>query len=229
MEQVSGEVSVMKRVIRIIMTVSLMTVLVAVTAGSVFASGGNVTYKGHADKFIFEPRSSYSPTDLFDENTKGIMPGDSITETINIKNDSAVTVKIYMKSLGAADGAFATKEESAEFLSKLTLTAGGEKATADIGGGYSEWKLLGTFEKGANKDLDIVLNVPIDLDNASMDKIGYIRWQFAVEEVGGTTPEKPDDDSGAKTGDYVRLWLPIILGAAACLAVIIIIARRKKD
>ena len=81
----------------------------------VYAADGKVTYSGNAGNFVFEPGSEHSLTDLF-PNFKGVMPGDTLTQKITVKNnaDNKVKVKIYIRSLGA-------HEDSAEFLSQLGL------------------------------------------------------------------------------------------------------------
>ena len=64
-------------------SVLLVFVLLLACTQAIFA-GGTVTYKGDAEKFVFTPGSGYSATDLFTD-FKGVMPGDSITQRVQIK------------------------------------------------------------------------------------------------------------------------------------------------
>lgn len=200
----------------------LVLVMVLAMSVNVFATDvdGSVTYEGKAKEFIFAPGSKYSPTDLF-TNFKGVMPGDVLTEQIVVKNakSTGVKVKIYMRSLGA-------QLDSDEFLSqmKLTVKQNGQaklfEAPADQTAQLTEWTLLGTLSAGGEATLDVELNVPITMGNEFADEIGYLDWQFKVEEI----PETP------KTGDTSNLvfYGGIAILSLALIAVILVMNKRKK-
>ena len=193
----------------------------------VFAADGNVTYSGDAGKFIFAPGSEYSPTDLF-PNFKDVMPGDSITQPITVKNDASnkVKVKIYMRSLGA-------RGDSAEFLSQLRIRV--EKsdnnimaymfdAAANETAQLTDWVCLGTLYSGGEVDLNVILDVPVELDNAYQQQIGYLDWEFMIEEyeIEPTDPEPP------KTGDDFQIWIWLGLMLMSLLALVILILAWKQ-
>ena len=211
---------------------SLLLVLVVVGSAVIPASAaGKVTYDGDARNFIFEPGSEYSPTDLFSDY-KNVMPGDSLTQRVTVRNDASneVKVKIYMRSLGA-------HEDSVEFLYQLRMTvrvvsdpetAYMFDAPADQTDGLTEWVLLGTLYSGGEVDLEVTLDVPIELGNEFQNAIGYLDWQFMVEEF----PIEPDDPEPPKTGDDFNVIMFAALAAVSALAVVILLIlgrRRKKE
>ena len=195
----------------------------------VSAANGKVTYAGQAEQFIFEPGSEYSPTDLF-PNFKGVMPGDTLTQQITVRNDAAkeVKVKIYIRSLGA-------HEDSVAFLSQLGLTVRKSvdnemaymfDAAADETAQLTDWVCLGTLYSGGEVNLDVVLSVPVELDNAYQDQIGYLDWEFMIEEY----PVEPDDPKPPLTGDdsNVWLWVAVLVGALVLSMILFVIWRRKE-
>lgn len=203
-----------KRVFVISLVVSLILLLGAPIA---VLAAGNVSYEGHSSGFVFEPGSESSPTDLFPE-LKNIMPGDSYTDTVEIKNNSAEkkTAKIYMRALGATEG-------SKEFLSELELTvkADGEEifnSTADQKAGLTDWVLLGEFKPGEAKTLTMNIHAPLEMGNEHQNAVGEFTWEFKVEE---------DSDPSVKTGDELNLalWLTL-LGASAASALALSIKRK---
>lgn len=178
--------------------VLMLTLLILATSiVPVLAEDGSVIYSGNAREFIFEPGSEYSPTDLF-PNYKGVMPGDSLTQMITVRNERKKTIiRVYMRALGA-------HEESEEFLSQLQLRVNevGDSelfnAPANETAQLTDWVHLGTLQSGGEIDLEVILDVPVELDNRFSNAIGYLDWEFMVEEYpvggGGNKPDpKPDE------------------------------------
>lgn len=205
----------------VILALALSAVLPA------YAADGKVTYDGEAQQFLFAPGSDHSLTDLF-PNFKGVMPGDSLTQKITVKNDASkeVKVKIYMRSLGA-------HEDSVEFLSQIGLkvqTSDDNEmaymfdAAANETAQLTDWVLLGTLYSGGEVNLDVTLTVPAELGNEFQEQIGYLDWEFKVEEF-----PVEEHDPKPPTGDNSNLGLYVVMGIGALSVLVILWAWRKKD
>lgn len=200
------------------LTICLALLLAAaLLCGSALAAA-SVTYEGGAEKFVFLPGSSLSASDLF-EGFKDVLPGDVLTQTIRVQNDSASSVRIYMRAdpVSAAD---------ADFLNQLHLSVtAGEKEIFDAQAGEQDGlannTLLGTFKKSGGTDLTVTLEVPAELGNEYMDRLGTVPWTFLAEEV--TADDTPE------TGDWFRpaVWIAAAAVLAGCI-VLLLIRRRKK-
>ena len=160
---------------------SLLLALCVIACAAVSASAdqqGNVVYSGDSGNFIFQPGTDYSVTDLFPE-LKDLMPGDTATQTIQIRNDASkkVKIKIYMRALGA-------HADSAALLSQLQLLVEQNsdtvlfEAPADQTAQLTDWVYLGTMYSGGTIDLDVTLNVPVELGNEFSNAVGYLDWEF---------------------------------------------------
>ena len=213
----------MKRIVRICTLLAALLLMVSLST-TAFAAG-TVTYDGDANKFIFALGSDYSPTDLFSD-FKNVMPGDTLTEQILIKNDTSnkVKIKVYMRSLGA-------QENTGDFLSQMNLTVEQDgdsimfAAPADETAQLTDWVYLGTVYSGGEITLDMTLEVPITIGNDYQNKIGYIDWEFKVEEL----PIEPTDPSIPQTGDTSNIFLytGLMLFSITALIILLLLGKRK--
>lgn len=201
----------MKNLTKLFSSLTFTLILLLSTTLTTFAADSNVTYAGEADKFIFEPGTGYSPTDLFD-NFKNVMPGDKVTESITITNKASDCdyVKVYLRAIAhdeagnpltydeafeAADGKDQTgvagqRDETvvtmADFLAQLSMKVyQGEEvlfeASPDELGGLSENVFLGELRQGETTTLTVELAVPIELGNEYASRVGEVDWVFTVE------------------------------------------------
>lgn len=215
----------LKAKMRMAIVASLALMLVLAMSLSAFA--GSVSYEGEAGGFVFSPGSSTSPTDLF-TNFTDVMPGDTLTDSVDIKNSSSKEAKIYMRALDATNG-------KNDFLSQMQLTVDGPAGTvsdapASQKGGLADWVLIGTFAPGTSTTLNLSLNVPISMGNDYQDAIGSVNWQFKAEtEDESEDGEEGEGGSGTKTGDDTNIYIWCGLGALAAVTTAVIVRRRKKS
>ena len=218
----------MKKFIKRFSALLLAAVILGSGVSAMAADNPSVVYSGNSGKFIFAPGSEYSPTDLF-PNFKDVMPGDSIYQPITVRNDASnrVKVKIYMRALGA-------HEDSEAFLSVLRLQVEKSEnnamahmfdAAASESAQLTDWVCLGTLYSGGEVNLHVILHVPTELDNRYQQQVGYLDWEFMVEEyeIEPTDPEAPD------TGDSAPVWLWAAAGGMSLFVLLFLVGKRRKE
>jgi hypothetical protein len=89
--------------------------------------------------------------------------------------------------------------------------------------GLAKRKLLGTFKQKGKTELTVTLEVPIELGNEHMNKLGIIPWTFIVEEI----PE----DTTPHTGDWYQsaLWLSVAGLLLLAIVLVLLMKRRARE
>lgn len=200
-----------------IITLCLSLLLALSLCGGALAAA-SVSFVGGAEKFVFLPGSEASDSDLF-ENFKGVVPGDVITQTITVKNNSTKQVRIYLKAEPVSD-------IHRDFLSQLSMTVDCKDkeifdAAASETAQLTNKTLLGIFKKNGSTELTVTLTVPKTLGNEYMGEIGIVPWTFMVEEI-------PEDDT-PHTGDWFQseVWLAIICMLIVAATALYVMKRRE--
>ena len=227
----------MKRTCKTIASLVMMLVLLLGIGATAYADG-IVSYKGGAEKFVFLPGSSYTDTDLFD-GFKGVMPGDTLTQTIEVRNRFLGTgsVKIYLRAVAHDEQTNPLSKEVAatgetvatmsDFLSKLYMEVwqGGTRiytGTPDQLDGLKNNVLLASVPRFGSVTLTVKLQVPKELGNEYANRVGEVDWVFTAEEL--------DPQGNPKTGDTSNLvlWIVVMVLCLAAIAVVAFLVLKKK-
>lgn len=227
----------MKRTCKTIASLVMMLVLLLGIGAPAYADG-TVNYQGGAEKFVFLPGSSYTDTDLFD-GFKGVMPGDTLTQTVEVRNRFLGTgsVRIYLRAVAhdeqtnplssavAASGE--TVATMSDFLSQLSMQVWqGDKCiytgSPDELDGLKNNVLLGTIPRFKSTTLTVKLQVPAELGNEYANRVGEVDWVFTAEEL--------DPQGNPKTGDTsnLTLWIVVMVVCLAAVAVVAFLILKKK-
>lgn len=238
----------MKKTCKTMLSLLLALVMALSLSVSAFAADPTVdiVYKGK-DKLLITPKTTeFTTTDLFGGGFKGVMPGDTRTETITFKNESTSRnsyVKLYIEAIphNAAnqpeDEAIADVEKMNGFLSQLTMKVTNAvdgkvifEGSPDKKGDLANSVLLGTFYRGAEKTiLKVELSVPQEMDNTYANMHGEVDWQFiAVEDSSGGG--KPTVTPGTLIQTGQLNWPIAVLAAAGGVLIALgwIILRKKR-
>lgn len=198
----------MKRFAKVLSCLLLAAAVLLTAAAPAFAAESSITYLGKTKGFQFQPGSTYTDTDMFD-SFKGVMPGDSRTETVTVTNKATDCdyIKLYLraqvhdeKDNPLSPGVAQTGETVAtmtEFLQQLSMKVyNGTQliysASPDELGGLAENVLLGTFRKDESARMTVELEVPLTLDNRFANRTGEVDWVFTAEAYDDPTPPNPD-------------------------------------
>ena len=227
----------MKNGIRRIST--LLMALALVLSLSVPAFASSVTFEGKSQGFALDGHNQLTTTDLFG-NFKNLMPGDSVSETITIRNVARDCdyIKLYIRAVPHSDGSnepVSSRVNDLEqnvasmenFLSQLYMEVyqGSSRiyhGSPDELDGFRDNVYLGRYKKNQGTTLTVTLNVPADLDNEYAFRAGEVDWVFTVECY---------DESGKLIQTGQNNWpiaVLLSLGVVVMAAGVVMISRKRK-
>lgn len=178
----------------------------------VYAEDMTITFNGKDQGFDFGNGSEYTATDLFD-NFKNVMPGDQLSQDITFVNNGqdADYIDLYMRiethdqdseKVNNADNE--TTASMLDFLKQIDMkiysgTRIIYESTADNPAQLTENTHLLRVSKNQSSDIRVEVNVPIELGNEYMDRVGAVDWIFTAEGKDRpqtpVTPDKPSEPS----------------------------------
>ena len=232
----------MKKLFSLLLAVMLLFSLALPAFAESVSDPGTVNIGvNKTNKIVVTPDlKAKTKTDLFG-NFKGVMPGDTRTEYIEIRNWALQYdyIKVYMQAIPhGADNApqiGVTPAENFDFLSQLELVVShdGEVIYHAKPGGAYELDQAGSLKdpvylgklKASNSiktmDLKVKLIVPAEMGNAFAHAEGEVDWAFYFEGY-----NNPSDIP--QTGDYIMIAVAVMAVSGAVLAVLLLRKKRKK-
>lgn len=218
---------------------TFLLALVLVLGLSVPALAAEVVFEGRSKGFSVGSDNHLTASNLFG-NFEGVMPGDSLSETITIRNlaRDCDYIKLYIRAVPHSDGgnrpasSYVNDLEQnvasmEDFLSQLYMEVyqGSSRiysGSPDELDGFRDNVYLGQYKKNQGTTLTVTLNVPVDLDNEYSFRAGEVDWVFTVECY---------DESGKLIQTGQNNWpiaVLLSLGVVVMAAGVVMISRKRK-
>lgn len=157
-------------------------------------SSHHVVFEGNSHKLI-------SPSEDFFSNLGQMMPGDTLSDEILLKNTTASDAELFFRTALPDD----LSEDALDLLEYISLEIRLKDKLLYRGNLKSSTLQkpvsLGIYESGASEVLDFTLHMPDSLTNAYALRNTSVKWVFSVEseELDITTPPP------VKTGDSANI------------------------
>ena len=242
----------MKKSFKRIASFMMAMVLTLSMALNVSAADSSVTFEGGAEDFVFLQGSGYTTTDLFD-GFKNVMPGDKLTETITVKNESKDTdyVKIYMRAEtheeGTNDLTYSESYENTDGKDQANVSGQRDETVATMRDFLSQLKMRvynGSeliFEAQPDELGGLAENVLLGTFYPGESTTLTVELEVPIElgneyanRVGEVDwiflfegHDYPSDNP--KTGDYVIMAAVALLAVSGAALLIFVIGKRRKN
>ena len=174
--------------------------LIPVILLSMFLSKTDVNAQQLGVEYLGNTKEIFTTTDDFFVNISSALPGDELSDFAYLKNTSNKDIKMYFKTEPLIKDNF-DLEEDYRLLEEIALSIhvvkNGESKQVYEGPlgakDFTEFQLLGTFEKDEEATFEFKLSVPHHLTNEFNMTMTQVKWIFGVGEIDSTVPKTSDD------------------------------------
>ncbi len=202
----------------LLMIIVVLSSIGAVKAENIFS----VEYIGGADEIVI-------PKNDFFSNFDKVLPGDILSDSVDIVNKSNKDIKVYFKT-EPIDKREYELEEDYKLLDKIRLTIDccskeGEKNIYDgklRALEINEFVELGIFEKEKDAELRFSLFIPSTLKNEYDMTKTKVKWIFGISETNENKPR-------VKTNDDTPIILYLAIGGITLCGIALLERRRENE
>ncbi len=179
-----------------------------------------IIYEGDADKDV-------NISDTFFKDVDKLVPGSEVVEKVKITNSSKEPEKYYL-NLNLKNFTQSERKllKNIKFYIKQNNNILLENNLSDITN-----LNITNLKKGEEKDIELVIEMPKELDNDYSKIVGKLEWKFTKEKdeplVDKITDKVVDTIANPNTGDKINISLTIFVLSA--ISLIIILYKDKKS
>lgn len=173
----------LKRLLSVGLALLLLLGAVGITAFAGSLLTPNVVYNGSTRKVEFENAllpffAGSENLDLFTE-MKGLMPGDSVTQTITVgtKNTGSDTVRLFLRTEKENEDYVKLTESYPDWVTFTVKQGDKVLATGDLKDGVK----LGEFRGDGKTELTVQLDIDINAGNDLQGLVASVDWVFTAE------------------------------------------------
>ena len=163
--------------------------------------------------------------DGFFDNLGGLLPGDSVSETITILNSSKDKNSYYLTIENDLS------DDEVKLLEEFKLVIKDSKGNEVISSNLADTNknLLGTFGETEGDTYTIEIKLPKEANNEVSKLLTKLRWNFSSEVIGEEEEEEKEDDTPA-TGDIkFDLSITVFLLSAIGFLVVLFLERKETE
>ena len=173
----------------------------------------SVIFDRDTKKFTFENTVKADEIDLF-TNFKNLVPGDNITQNINLKIKNTKkedVINVYLQSK-------TTDKTFTDLLKSIKITY--KNQGKNISTSLQNKVLLGAFSKDEIRNISVKIEIPLETGNEIKNLLAETQWIFTAEIL--------TDTNLPQTGDENHLIWFLLIGFLSLIVLVYVVYKKAK-